>query len=66
VSNVIPHLITGGYFLYITCSVFKQENENAVAFILQQFPDMQLMKKEFLKGYSIKADTMFAALFKKV
>lgn len=66
VSNVLPHLITGGYFLYITCSVFKQENEEAVAFILQKFPDMQLMRKELLKGYPIKADTMFAALFKKV
>ena len=27
VSTAIPHLKPGGYFLYITCSVFKEENE---------------------------------------
>ncbi|OIR00156.1 ribosomal RNA small subunit methyltransferase B [mine drainage metagenome] len=65
ISNTIPHLAKDGYFLYITCSVFKKENEEAVDFILQQFPSLQLIKKEVLKGYEMKADSMFAALFKK-
>jgi 16S rRNA (cytosine967-C5)-methyltransferase len=63
INNVIPHLAENGYFLYITCSVFKKENEEAVEFIQQNF-SLQLIKKELLKGYEIKADTMFAALFK--
>ena len=63
-QNTIPFLKPGGHFLYITCSVFKKENEDVVAFILQQFSSFQLIKKELLIGYNEKADTMFAALFK--
>ncbi len=62
VSNVIPLLEQGGYFLYITCSVFKKENEEMVHFIQKKF-HLQLVKMELLKGYNLKADTMFAALF---
>src|SRR5258706_7089975 len=63
-SNVIPHLQPGGSLLYITCSVFKKENENIVEFIKQNF-HLQLIKIEVLKGYDKKADTMFAALLKQ-
>jgi 16S rRNA (cytosine967-C5)-methyltransferase len=63
VSNVIPHLAPGGYFLYITCSVFKKENEDAVDFI-QQNSGLQLVKMEILKGYDKKADTLFVALLR--
>ena len=64
VSNVIPHLAPGGYLLYITCSIFKKENEEAIDFIKEKFR-LQLVKMELLKGYDKKADTMFAALLKK-
>ena len=62
VQNVIKHVQKGGYFLYITCSVFKKENEEIVDFILANSA-LQLIKKEVLIGYAKKADTMFAALF---
>ena len=64
VSNVITQLEPGGYFLYITCSVFKKENEEVVDFIKENF-HLQLLKIELLNGYSLKADTLFAALLKK-
>ncbi len=64
INNAVPHLAKGGYFLYITCSVFKNENEEAVEFIKKTF-HLELIKMECLKGYSQKADSMFAALFKK-
>ncbi len=64
VSNAIPHLENGGYFLYITCSVFEKENEAVAAFIKKQF-HLRLIKMELLKGYTNKADTMFAALFQR-
>ncbi len=64
VSNIIPQLEPGGYLLYITCSVFKKENEDAVNFIKEKF-HLQLRKMELLKGYDKKADTMFAALLQK-
>jgi 16S rRNA (cytosine967-C5)-methyltransferase len=65
VSNSIPHLSEGGYFLYSTCSVFRKENEDTVNYIQHQFPSLKLIKQEVLKGYTCKADSMFAALFQK-
>lgn len=62
IANAVQHLKQGGYFLYITCSVFKKENEENVAFTTQQL-GLQLVKQELLTGYEMKADTMFAALF---
>jgi 16S rRNA (cytosine967-C5)-methyltransferase len=62
VANALPYLKKGGCFLYITCSVLKKENEEVVAFI-QSRSDLSLIKAALLKGYDIKADTMFAALF---
>ncbi len=62
VSNVIHGLKPGGHFLYITCSVFKKENEEMVAFIKEKF-HLKLVKMELLKGYDQHADTLFAALF---
>mgnify|MGYP001549420062 FL=1 len=64
ISNVIPHLKPGGYLIYITCSVFKKENEEAVAFIKNK-SNLELLKMELLKGYERKADSMFIAIFKK-
>ncbi|TMI61299.1 MAG: Fmu (Sun) domain-containing protein [Bacteroidetes bacterium] len=64
ISNTITQLMPGGYFLYITCSVFKNENEENVEFIKKEF-HLDLIKMELLKGYDKKADTMFAALFRR-
>ena len=60
--NTIPFVKKGACFLYITCSVFTKENEQIVDFI-QESTKLVLVKMELLKGYNIKADTMFAALF---
>jgi 16S rRNA (cytosine967-C5)-methyltransferase len=62
VSNAIAKLNKGGNFIYITCSVFKKENENIVEYI-QQEHKLNLMKMEVLKGYNQKADSMFVAVF---
>lgn len=64
VSNAIPHLKKDGFFLYITCSVIAAENETMVEFIQSQF-GLALIQQEILVGYTLKADTMFAAIFKK-
>ncbi|MEX6687579.1 methyltransferase domain-containing protein [Danxiaibacter flavus] len=62
-GNAIKHLSKGGYFLYITCSVFKQENEEVVEFILDEVKGLKLIKSGALKGYNQKADSMHASLF---
>lgn len=62
--NASTKLKPGGYFLYITCSVFKKENEENVQW-LQDELQLNLIKQELLIGYTQKADTMFAALLQK-
>ncbi len=64
VTNTISHLKRNGFLVYITCSVFKKENEEVVEYIEDTFK-VRLVKQELLKGYDRKADTMFAALFRK-
>lgn len=63
-TTVLPFIKPGGYLLYITCSVFKNENEDIVNNIMQQ-PGMELLQMKIIRGYTIKADTMFAALLRK-
>jgi 16S rRNA (cytosine967-C5)-methyltransferase len=64
VSGAIPHLRPGGSFIYITCSVFKKENEDMVDFIKEKF-QLEFVKMELLKGYDKKADSMFVAVLQK-
>ena len=64
ISNIMFQLEPEGYLLYITCSVFKRENEEVVEFIKEKF-NLGIIKMELIKGYDKKADTMFAALLKK-
>ena len=62
VSNVIPQLKPGGQFIYITCSVFKKENEEVAEYIEKKFK-LRLVIKEIIQGYEKKADSMFVAVF---
>jgi 16S rRNA (cytosine967-C5)-methyltransferase len=64
VSNAITQLQPGGSFVYITCSVFKKENEEVAMYIKENF-HLQLKQMEVLKGYDKKADSMFVAVFEK-
>lgn len=64
VTHVIPRLQAGGIFIYITCSVFKKENEDIIDFIKEKF-HLQVIQMELLKGYAKKADSMFVAAFLK-
>ena len=62
VANASKGVVKNGFFLYITCSVFKKENEEVVDLIEKSFP-LQLKSMHYLKGYDKKADTLFVALF---
>lgn len=64
IINHLPGYIKqGGYLLYITCSVFKDENEAHVQHLQQA--GLILIRQEVIAGYHVKADTMFAALLQK-
>ena len=64
VANTLSYLKEGGYLLYVTCSVFKKENEDNVDFIQNKL-GLELLESRYLKGYEMGADTLFAAMFKK-
>ncbi len=50
----------GKPLIYITCSVFKAENEGVVNFIVKEL-GLKLEEQKVLKGYENKADTMFVS-----
>jgi len=56
--NVVKYLKPGKPLIYITCSVFKAENEDAVDFMVKEL-GMKVEEQSVLKGYENKADTMF-------
>jgi len=64
VANVLKQLKPGGHLVYITCSVFKKENEEIVEYMRQNL-HLELIQVKLLKGYNINADTMFSVLLRK-
>jgi 16S rRNA (cytosine967-C5)-methyltransferase len=58
--NAIKYLKRGKPLIYITCSVFKEENEEVISF-LETEHKLKLESLELIKGYDKKADTMFVA-----
>jgi len=64
VNHVVRHIKKNGYLIYITCSVFKQENEEIVAHIKQKHK-LHLIHQQLLVGYDKFADTMFVAILQK-
>lgn len=63
ILNSIAHLQPGGIFVYITCSVFSEENERQVEFISVQ-PGMKIISAEYILGYGKGADTLFTSAFR--
>jgi len=58
--NVVKYLKPGKPFVYITCSVFKAENEDVVDFMVKEL-GLKVEEQMVLKGYGNKADTMYIA-----
>jgi 16S rRNA (cytosine967-C5)-methyltransferase len=62
VLRLPQHLKKGGYLLYITCSVYREENSEVVDFILQN-STLKLIGTEMITGYEKGGDNLFSALF---
>lgn len=62
-NHIIRYLNPGGYLLYITCSVFQQENEDQTEFLQER--GLVLRQQLLLDGYRKKADTLFSALLQQ-
>lgn len=59
-ANIVKYLKPGKPLIYITCSVFKQENEDVISYLTDKLP-VTLESMQVIKGYNDKADTMFIA-----
>ena len=62
ISNALPRVAPGGHFIYITCSVYRAENEANRDFILSQ-GGFRLLDAALIRGYDIRADNMYVAHF---
>ena len=63
-SNALPFLKKGGTFIYITCSVFENENESIVQQIMNQHK-LSLKNQELINGIENRADSLFVAILEK-
>lgn len=63
-DHINPCLKKGGHLLYITCSVFKDENEVMVDRIVKAGYELKSMK--LIGGWNHKADSLFTALLRKM
>lgn len=64
ITRNLPALLRpDGLLYYITCSVYKDENEMNAEFLQEQ--GMKLLKEQYFKGYTGKADSMYGAIFTK-
>jgi 16S rRNA (cytosine967-C5)-methyltransferase len=61
-QNILPHLAQGGLLVYITCSVFKKENEAVLEQFMQANKKVKLLQSQYYKGYETAADTLFSAI----
>lgn len=52
VSEAVNMLKPGGLLLYSTCTFDEEENEGTIRYLLEQFPDMKLLKLPQGEGFS--------------
>jgi 16S rRNA (cytosine967-C5)-methyltransferase len=60
VQNLVPFLQTGMSLVYITCSVFKKENEDNIEYFSNQL-NLGVEEECYFEGSAYGADTLFAA-----
>lgn len=60
VGNVIKHLKKNSPLVYITCSVFTNENEDNLKYFSENY-NLSLKSSAYIKGYDKGADTLFVA-----
>lgn len=63
-AHVIPHLKTEKCLYYITCSVFKAENEDVVNYLVKEF-GLEIINLRYQTGYTERADTLFVCKLRK-
>lgn len=65
IAKVVPYLKSGQSLMYITCSVFREENEFVADHICENHP-LKLVKQRFVNGSRLLSDSMYYAIFEKL
>ncbi len=63
-GSAIKKLLPGGVFMYITCSVYREENEENVQWLLKNGP-VELTEQKYFQFSAAGGDTLFGAVFKR-
>jgi 16S rRNA (cytosine967-C5)-methyltransferase len=63
-TNVLPSLKAGGYLLYSTCSVFRDENESQIKWLEEKF-QLKTIDSGLLLEKKLSSDILYAALLQK-
>ncbi len=66
ITNIATSVETKGYLIYITCSCLKAENEEVISYFQNKNPNYTLLHQTILEGYNHSADTMYAAILRRV
>jgi len=64
-NNSLAYLKEGGSLIYITCSIFKSENEAIIESLLQHNPKITCKEMHLINGIENKADCMFIAVLER-
>lgn len=62
IANILPLIKPSTTLYYITCSVFKAENDDNVSFFQNEYA-LKLVNQKLINGVNNKADSMFIAEF---
>ncbi|HPI55451.1 MAG TPA: hypothetical protein PLU10_12210, partial [Chitinophagaceae bacterium] len=63
-SNVLSFLKQDGELYYITCSVFRRENEDVLAEVAKEF-DIEIASQQYCNAMELGGDQLFLAVVKK-
>ncbi len=65
-KEAVKMLKVGGKLVYSTCTFAPQEDEEQVAWLLNEYAQMKLLSQEKLYPHKIKGEGHFVALFERV
>lgn len=65
-NNLANAVKTGGYLVYLTCSVFQAENEDNIEKFLLNHPQYQTIKDAFCGGTAMGGDYIYRAILQKI
>lgn len=63
-SNLVPSIKPGGRLIYLTCSVYTQENEDLVATLVSKH-GLKLVEQQYFQASSAGGDVLFGAVLMK-